>query len=89
MNKNAQLVFLSCKKASYLIEKKQIDELSVIENIQMKMHISMCEICKMYEKQSGLVHGYLFNYSQKNVKETTLSNEKKSEIIDELKKLKQ
>jgi len=44
--------FLSCLKATELIEKKIHFELSFSEKLQLKMHKSMCDACTRYEKQS-------------------------------------
>lgn len=43
---------LSCKKATELIEKKLLVQLSFKENIQLQLHKSMCSACTTYEKQS-------------------------------------
>jgi hypothetical protein len=45
-------MFLSCFKATELIEKKLHFRLSARENIQLKVHKMMCEACSRYEKQS-------------------------------------
>lgn len=42
----------SCKKASELIDKREIVGLSIIEKIQLSMHTSMCKGCYNYQKQS-------------------------------------
>ncbi len=45
-------LFLSCLKATELIEKKLHVKLSVKERLQLKMHKMMCSACTNYEKQS-------------------------------------
>jgi len=45
-------LFLSCLKASELIEKKMHVKLSFTEQMQLKAHKMMCEACTTYEKQS-------------------------------------
>jgi hypothetical protein len=45
-------MFLSCFKATELIEKKLHFRLSVRERIQLKIHKMMCDACSRYEKQS-------------------------------------
>ena len=46
------ILFLSCLKATELIEKKLHFKLSFTEKLQLRMHKSMCDACTMYEKQS-------------------------------------
>ncbi len=45
-------LFLSCLKATELIEKKIHFRLSAREKLQLKMHKMMCDACSSYEKQS-------------------------------------
>ena len=46
------ILFLSCLKATELIEKKLHFKLSFTEKLQLKMHKSMCDACTRYERQS-------------------------------------
>ncbi len=55
MQKLFKILFLSCLKASELVEKKIHFQLSFKEKIQLKLHKSMCEACKVYEKQSNFI----------------------------------
>lgn len=55
MKKMKQLLFLSCLKATELIEKKIHIKLSFTEKLQLKVHKSMCQACTNYEKQSYLI----------------------------------
>ena len=46
------ILFLSCLKATELIEKKLHFRLSGKEKLQLKLHKMMCDACSSYEKQS-------------------------------------
>ena len=50
-----QWLMLSCRKATELIEKKLLTNLSFREKVQLKMHKSFCDACTAYEKQSKLI----------------------------------
>lgn len=50
-----RVLFLSCQKATELIEKKLHFRLSFKEKLQLKIHKLMCEACQRYEKQSELL----------------------------------
>ena len=52
MKKIMNWLVLSCKKATTLIEKKLLVKLSFKEEVQLKLHKSMCSACTAYEKQS-------------------------------------
>jgi hypothetical protein len=58
MKRIMNILFLSCLKASALIEKKLHFSLTFQERMQLRMHKMMCEACTRYEKQSVfLEHG--------------------------------
>ena len=45
-------LFLSCLRATELIEKQLYFKLSKKEKLQLKMHKMMCDACSRYEKQN-------------------------------------
>jgi len=55
MKKLSHILFLSCLKATELVEKKLHFQLSARERLQLKMHKMMCTACTLYEKQSTLL----------------------------------
>ena len=46
------ILFLSCLKATELMEKRFHFKLSYKEKLQLKVHKMMCDACTLYEKQS-------------------------------------
>lgn len=62
MKKLMNYLMLSCKKATELIEKKSVTDLSWKENIQLKVHTKMCDACCYYQKQSKEIDGILYKY---------------------------
>lgn len=42
----------NCRKATFLIEKKQIGTLTSQEKIELKIHLAGCSVCRIFEKQS-------------------------------------
>lgn len=52
MNKILHLLFLSCLKATELIEKRLHYKLVWHETLQLKVHKKLCDACRTYEKQS-------------------------------------
>lgn len=61
------IFFLSCLKATELIEKKFHFKLSVKEKLQLKMHKMMCEACTKYEKHSILIEKGISNLEKSKV----------------------
>lgn len=53
---------LSCKKASALIDRKSLISLTTKEKMRLKMHVSMCDACTAYQKQSLLLDKLFYNH---------------------------
>ncbi len=88
MQKLTDKLMLSCKKASELVDKKSVTGLSIKENIMLRMHTAMCDICKAYQKQSKILDRLLMKHLQKT-NETNfpkiINNELKQKILARLK----
>jgi predicted anti-sigma-YlaC factor YlaD len=84
MKKLMHILFLSCLKATELIEKKLSFRLSAKEKIQLKAHKMMCSACRNYEKQSVLIEKVMEN--REELKEYKLDLEQfKVSLIEKLK----
>jgi len=46
----------NCKKATLLIEKKQITDLTLREKMELKIHLAGCSVCRIFEKQSIMIN---------------------------------
>lgn len=80
------LFSLSCKKATELIEKKQVAGLSIWENMRLKYHTRMCDMCSTYEQQSQEMEKAIRKaITEAQKKEEHLTEEQKQEIISKLK----
>ncbi len=84
MKKIMNILMLSCKKASGLIEKKSHFPLSPIEKIQLIMHTRMCDACKNYQKQSKDMDSLLIEHIHSNPQTSDSSDEV---LTDDFKKL--
>ena len=93
MKKLMNILMLSCKRSSELIEKKLFSKLTVIEKIQLTMHTSMCDACKSWEKQSEDLDHSLKNHfhnhpSKDDSDQVSLTEEAKEAIIRKVEDLK-
>lgn len=77
MKKVMHILFLSCKKATELIEKKLHFRLSMTEKIQLKMHKMMCNACTQYEKQSELIEKGIAKSKEKDFSQDEVEQLKK------------
>ena len=53
------IIMLSCKKATLLIERNHAMPLSFMDRVKLKMHIAMCDKCAGYQKQSLIIENAL------------------------------
>ena len=88
MKRLVNILLLSCKKATELIEKREFIPLSYKEKLQLRLHTSMCKACKSYEKQSDTLEKALSDWVKKNEKtddKNVLPSQAKAAIINKLK----
>lgn len=77
MKKIMDILFLSCQKASELIEKKMHIKLSFRERLQLNAHKMMCEACTAYEKQSLILEKGIEQHLHHKEEEVDLQELKK------------
>ena len=79
-NKIMHYLFLSCLKATELIEKKLQIRLTMREKMQLEMHKMMCDACTMYEKQSEFIEKGIKKHVNDTPSETTDIEKLKEQI---------
>ena len=75
------ILFLSCLKATEMIEKKLHFSLSLKETFQLKVHRMMCGACRLYDKQTNFIENSLKN--QGHIFEKEVDVEKLKQLIHE------
>jgi hypothetical protein len=83
MRPSLQFLLLSCKKATALSDKKSETGLTWTENVQLRMHISICDGCKTYIKQSEIIERTLHLHFGK-LKEQELPVEENKELKERI-----
>lgn len=56
----------NCKQATFLIEKRLIDRLTVREKVELHIHLAGCSVCRVFAQQSKMINTMvrqLFNQS--------------------------
>jgi hypothetical protein len=48
-------IAFNCRKATFLIEKKNLASISIQEEIELKLHLAGCSVCQLFQKQSFLI----------------------------------
>ena len=67
------LLNISCKKATYLISKKEQGKISLLT---LWLHLGICSLCKRFEKQTG----FIIKQAKHTHTEEKLSEEAKERI---------
>jgi len=92
MKKSKNIMVLSCEKASELIEKNVHFGLKPIEKVQLFVHNSMCDACRMWKKQSKDLDGALNKYihlhpNERDLPTDSLTDEAKEKIVKKLEQI--
>lgn len=61
MKKLMNIIVLSCRKATFLVEKGHTDPLSLLDKMQLNMHLKICDKCSTYRKQSMFIEQEIKN----------------------------
>lgn len=54
-------IIYNCRQATFLIEKKQIKKLTFRENVELRIHLMGCSVCRIFQKQSILINRMVKN----------------------------
>ena len=49
------LLNISCKKATYLVSKKEQGKINLFDSVTLRMHLGICSLCKRFEQQTGFI----------------------------------
>ncbi|WP_417371806.1 hypothetical protein [Gelidibacter japonicus] len=76
----------NCRKATFLIEKRQNGKIALKERLELEYHLSICEMCNTFMKQSATINEYtkrLFHLGKNELKLDDGFKEKLQKQIDE------
>ncbi len=85
MNNAMHRMMLSCDTATFYIIKKDYQKLSCKENLQLKMHLMGCKLCRSFNEQNTIITDNL-NSLKQNPPRAELSLQKKADIQEALDK---
>jgi len=76
----------NCRKATFLIEKKQIDTITFREQVELKIHLAGCSICKLYQKQSHIINYMVKDLFSSSSREIRLDDDFKKKLQEQIEK---
>ncbi len=83
--------FISCQKASELIDTKEYAMLPLWQQYQLRIHVSICKTCSRYKQQSEFIEkivGSSLVFKEETQELHLLPEAVKKNIIEKLKNIK-
>jgi hypothetical protein len=78
-------IVYNCRKATLLIEKKQVGTISIREKLELKIHLAGCSVCRLFEQQSIVINKLVHNrIHEPKLNEFKLDDEFKKEMQDRI-----
>jgi predicted anti-sigma-YlaC factor YlaD len=75
----------NCEKATFLIEKKLISRITFREQIELRIHLAGCSVCRIYQKQTGKINEMVHQLFRGHAnKETRLDDAFKKDLQDRI-----
>jgi len=75
----------NCKKATFLIEKKLIGRITLREQLELRIHLFGCSVCRIYQGQTKKINEMIRQLFHNAVnKETKLDDEFKKDLQDRI-----
>jgi len=68
---------INCKEASFLISKQQETTLSLYEKLQLRLHLSVCDACRLFQIQTNSILKLLRQNKQKPYKSLSQHSKRK------------
>ncbi|WP_339900724.1 hypothetical protein [uncultured Cyclobacterium sp.] len=84
MEKLMSRMLLSCKEATFLVEKQMESSLTFMEKFRLSIHLKLCKVCSAYQHQSETINNALKKWTEGSVLSKELPSKVKSEIIKEI-----
>ncbi|RYY59311.1 MAG: hypothetical protein EOO05_13635 [Chitinophagaceae bacterium] len=82
---NLKKIAYNCRKATLLIEKRQLSTLSIREKLELKIHLTGCSICRLYERQSVLINRQVKNlFTNTNQHPQVLDDDYKNSLQEQI-----
>ncbi len=71
----------NCEKATFIIEKKKLTAISSSEDLELNIHLSGCEACRIFQRQSDLIDEVALNIFKRPInEELTLDEQYKNDL---------
>ncbi len=73
----------NCKKATFLLDKKNVEGIDVIQQIELHIHLAGCSICRLYDNQSRVINDLMRQFKQNDLHTELRLNEEFKKALGE------
>jgi hypothetical protein len=77
-------LMITCKDATQLVVKRNHETLSMWDRMRLKMHLSMCRFCSLFEKQNRIIDEQVAKLDE--ISPAHMPGESKEKILHEIQK---
>jgi len=77
-------ILLSCKEATFLVEKQMVCPLTFTERLRLGMHLKLCKVCNAYQSQSETMNKALEKWVNEGMFTKKLPSRIKLEILQKI-----
>lgn len=82
MNEFEKIAY-NCRKATLLIEKKQLARLTLRERMELKIHLAGCSVCKLFQQQSVLINKQIRSLLRTPAQDTRLLDDEYKQVLQD------
>jgi hypothetical protein len=83
MNKLKKIQY-NCHKATFLIEKRSMKPLTLFEQVELRIHLAGCSVCRTYQRQSVLIGQMVHQLLHGNTVRPGLNDEDKQHMAERI-----
>lgn len=84
MEKLMSRMLLSCKEATFLVEKQMESSLTFMEKFRLNIHLKLCKVCIAYQHQSETINKAVEKWTKGSILSKELPSKVKSEILKKI-----
>lgn len=70
----------NCKKATFLIEKRQLEKITIREELELKIHLAGCSVCRIFQQQSLMINQMVKSWINSSPQEKKLDENYKNQL---------
>jgi hypothetical protein len=79
-------IIYNCRKATWLIEKKQLGSITIREKLELEVHLAGCSGCRIFKQQSMVINNLVCDlfYEPKGTRGIKLEEDFKKKMQDQI-----